>query len=643
MLYRLTVAVMAALIFMSALPARADLPALIPRTVLFGPPVRATPRISPDGARLAYLAPAANGKLAIWVKTIGKDDDKMVASDPKRPIRTYYWQPDSQHILWEQDKDGDENFQIFQTDIADGSSRDLTPFDGVRSGLDAVEPTIPGVALIVMNKRDKNVFDEYRLDLRTGETTMIAQNPGDYQGFIADHKLQVRAAQEALPDGSTKILVRDADTGPFRVLATFSADDGFPQPQAFSADGKTLYVITSAGANAARLVAYDVATGTSKVIASDPTYDVGSAIFDPVTNALVGVAYERDRSDVEFFDPAYRAAFARRRAAHPGDISFTSTTRDGNRWVIMYDVDDGAPWYYVYDRTTQQLTPLFTTRPALEKYKLAKMQPIKYAARDSLVIHGYLTLPVGVAPKNLPMVLVVHGGPWARDTWGYDPWAQWLANRGYAVLQVNFRGSTGYGKDFLNAGDRQWAGAMHTDLLDAVAWAVKEGYADPKRVAIFGGSYGGYATLAALAFSPTEFAAGIDLVGPSNLNTLLASIPPYWATFRAQFTRRMGDNEAFLNTQSPLFKADQIVRPLLIGQGAHDPRVNQRESDQIVAAMRKNGKPVEYIVFPDEGHGFANPLNNLRFYAAAEAFLAKYLGGRAEPPSADESVAAFLK
>ncbi|MGA3035846.1 MAG: S9 family peptidase [Vulcanimicrobiaceae bacterium] len=633
----------AVVLFTWAVPARADLPPLIPRSVLFGAPERATPKISPDGVMLAYLAPASNGKLAIWVKTIGKSDDRMIASDPNRPLRDFYWQPDSKHVLYEQDKNGDENFQIFQTDVASGTSRDLTPFDGVRSGIDAVEQDIPGSILIIMNKRDKSVFDEYRLDVRTGETTMVAQNPGDYQGFIADHQLRVRAALQSLQDGSTKLLVRAGDSGDFRPLATFSADDGFPSPQAFSADGKSIYVITSTGANAARLVQYDIASGATKIIASDPTYDVNSAVFDPVTKALVGVTYERERADVQFFDAKYTAAYARMRAIHPGDINFTSFTSDGKRWVISYSNDTTPTWYYIYDRTTQQGTPLFTTRPALEKYTMAQMQPVTYTARDGLVIHAYLTLPVGVAPKNLPMVLVVHGGPWARDLWGYDPWAQWLANRGYAVLQANYRGSTGYGKDFLNAGDRQWAGKMHTDLLDAVSWAVKQGYADPKRVAIFGGSYGGYATLAGLAFSPDEFAAGVDIVGPSNLNTLLASIPPYWATFRSQFTRRMGDTEAFLNSQSPLFKADQIKAPLLIGQGAHDPRVNQRESDQIVAAMRKNGKPVEYIVFPDEGHGFANPQNNLRFNAATEAFLAKYLGGRAEPASPDESVASFLK
>ena len=638
-------ALVSAFVFFAwAVPAGADLPALIPRAALFGSPMRDAARISPDGARLAYLAPGTNSKLAIWVKTIGKDDDRMIASDPNRPITTYFWQPDSKRILYEQDKNGDENFQILQIDIETGSAHDLTPFDGVRSNVDVVDANISETILIRMNKRDKSVFDEYRLDLRSGDTTMVAQNPGDYRASLPTVLLRVRAAVRSFPDGSTELLVREGASGAFRTLATFSAEDGAPLLQAFSADGKSIYAITSAGANAARLLSYDVASGSTKVIASDPTFDVESAMFDPVTHALIGVAYERERGDLQFVNPGYAADYQRMRAIRPGNVSLrVQRAMDGvgSFRIIAMTRRRG----FTSTIEAEAGIALFDTRPALEKYALAKMQPITYTARDGLLIHAYLTLPIGVEPKNLPMILLVHGGPWSRDDWGFvgNSWTQWLANRGYVVLQPEYRGSTGYGKKFLNAGDRQWAGAMHTDLLDAVAWAIKQRYADPKRVAIFGGSYGGYATLAGLAFSPNVFAAGVDGYGPSNLNTMLASFPPYWATTRAQLTRRIGDTEAFLNSQSPLFKVDQITAPLLIGQGAHDPRVNERESDQIVAALRKNGRPVEYIVFPDEGHGFANPQNKFRFDAAAEAFLAKYLGGRAEPASPDESVAAFLK
>lgn len=621
-------------------PARAELPALIPRTVVFGNPVRTLPTLSPDGKKIAYLAPN-NGVLAIWVRTLGASDDKVVASDPKRPIRNIRWQPDSKHVLYLQDTGGDENFHIFQTDIGTLNSRDLTPFPKVRAVIDDIDPRFPNVMLVDMNKRDARYFDSYRLNLTTGELTLDTQNPGTVARWLADNAMQVRGALQQNPDGSSDLLVRDTVKSPWRTLVHYSADEGFPNPQVFSPDNQSIYVTTAADANASRLVSYDLKTGTRKVIYADPTYDVNTIFIDPIKRNIVAANIERDRNEYAVLDPSYQADFDAIKAIHPGDFGFTSSNLDGSRIIVSYVVDNGPVTFYAYDRKTKRGTFLFSNRPELERYTLAKMAPITYKASDGLTIHGYLTTPVGVEPKNLPMVLFVHGGPWARDSWGYSGYVQWLANRGYAVLQVNFRSSTGYGKAFLNAGDRQWAGAMRQDLIDAKNWAVMQGIADPKRVAIMGGSYGGYATLAALAYTPTEFNAGVDIVGPSNLNTLLASIPPYWETGRAQFTRRMGADKDFLDSQSPLFKADQIKAPLLIGQGANDPRVNQRESDQIVAAMRKNNQPVEYIVFPDEGHGFARPENNRRFNAATEAFLAKYLGGRAEPAAADESVTAF--
>jgi dipeptidyl aminopeptidase/acylaminoacyl peptidase len=623
-----------------AQPAKADLPPLIGRAVLFGNPVKTLPTLSPDGKKFAYLAPS-NGVLAVWVRTIGASDDKVVASDPTRPIRNVSWQPDSKHILYAQDNAGDENFHIFQTDVATLKTRDLTPYPKVRAGINDIDPRFRNVMLVEMNKRDPKYLDVWRIDLTTGATTLDTKNPGNVQGWIADNKMRIRAALAANPDGSSDLLVRDGVESPWRTLKHFSADDGFPSPQAFSPDNNSIYVTTAAGANAARLVSYDVTSGATNVIYEDPTYDVGGVTIDPVKRNLVAVGVERDRSEWVVFDQSYKADFDAIAKLHPGDFSLTSSNLDGSRIIVLYTVDNGSPAFYAYDRKTKKGTFLFVTRPELERYTLATMQPIAYKAGDGLTIHGYLTLPPGVAPKNLPMVVLVHGGPWGRDGWGYNGYVQWLANRGYAVLQPNFRGSTGFGKAFLNAGDRQWAGAMHQDLIDAKNWAVAQGIADPKKVAIMGGSYGGYATLAAVTFSPDAFTAGVDIVGPSNLNTLLASIPPYWETLRATFAKRMGDTKEFLDSQSPLFKADRIKVPLLIGQGANDPRVNRRESDQIVAAMRKNNEPVEYIVFPDEGHGFARPENNRRFNAATEAFLSKYLGGRAEPASADESVTAF--
>ncbi|MBV8170471.1 MAG: S9 family peptidase [Candidatus Eremiobacteraeota bacterium] len=626
---------------MSPRAARADLPPLIPRSVLFGNPVRTAPAISPDGTLLVYLAPS-NGVLSVWVRTIGKTDDHVVASDPTRPIRNAVFAPDSRNVIFTQDKGGNELFHVYEVGVSGGSVRDLTPYDTVRADIVDIEPDHPTI-VIQTNKRNPKLFDAYRLNLASGEQTMIAQNPGDVAGWVTDAAMNVRGALVQNPDGSSEIRVRDSANAGWRTLARYTSDDGFPNPQGFSPDGKSLYVIASASTNAAQLLRYDLATGKSTVVLSDPQYDVGGVLFSAKTKKPILAAIERDRVDWTALDPSWSSDLTAIQAAHPGDLSFPSADRAERNIIVLYTVDDGPAAFYVFDRTTKQATFLFTTRPALENVKLAKMEPIAYQARDGLTIHGYLTLPVGVEPKNLPMVLFPHGGPWGRDSWGYNGYVQWLANRGYAVLQPNFRASTGYGKNFLNAGNRQWAGTMRTDLLDAVAWAASQGYADPKRTCIMGGSYGGYAVLAGLAFSPSAYTCGVDIVGPSNLNTLLQSIPPYWETGRAMFALRMGDNVDFLNSQSPLFKADQITAPLLIGQGANDPRVNIRESNQIVAAMRKNGRTVEYVVFPDEGHGFARPENNVRFNAAVEAFLAKYLSGRVEPAGPNESIEPFLK
>jgi dipeptidyl aminopeptidase/acylaminoacyl peptidase len=636
----LSLTLLATLAFAGTPAARADLPPLIPRAVLFGNPQKAGPAISADGTMLAYLAPSG-GVLSIWVRTVGKNDDRVVATDPSRPIRNVVWQPDSKHVLYEQDKGGNENFHVYQTTIATKYTRDLTPFgDKVRSDIEAVDPRYPNQMLVTSNKRDPNLFDVYRIDLRTGIAALDTRNPGTVGGWAEDNKLVVRAAVQNNPDGSTEVLVRPNPSTPWRSLLKASPDDQIA-PVAFSADNRSLYVSSSIGANSARLLLYDLANEKYSVVASDPTYDVGGPLVDAKTRRLAAVSFERDRTTWDVLDPSYQSDFDALAKLHPGDIGFLGSTANGRRLIVDYLVDNGPVSYYSYDRATKRGTFLFVSRPALLKYQLASMQPISYKASDGLTIHGYLTLPVGIPPKNLPMVLYVHGGPWARDSWGYSGYVQWLANRGYAVLQVNFRSSTGYGKEFLNAGNRQWAGTMHQDLIDAKNWAVAQGYADPAKVAIMGGSYGGYAVLAGVTFSPDAFAAGVDIVGPSNLNTLLQAIPPYWSTIRATFALRMGDTTEFLNSQSPLFKADQIKVPLLIGQGANDPRVNRRESDQIVAAMRKNNEPVEYIVFPDEGHGFARPENTKRFDAAVEAFLGKYLGGRVEPAGPDESITAF--
>jgi dipeptidyl aminopeptidase/acylaminoacyl peptidase len=605
---------------------------LIPRSVLFGNPERSSPEISPDGAMLAYLAPD-QGVLNIWVRTLGKTDDRAITNDRKRGIRNLYWQYDSKSILYAQDQNGDENWRVYQTNIATKQTRDLTPFDKVRADIVALEPAHPETALIQLNKRDPKLFDIYRVNLQTGELTLDTENPGDVGSYQPDHNLHVRAAQVTTPDGGTVIRVRDDVQSPWRELMKWGPEETLGNIADFSPDNKALWVVTSLDANAARLVSVDIATGKRTVIAEDPQFDVASLLSQPRTNKLQAVVFLRERRDLQILDPALQPDFDALKKVRDADISGIRRDLADDKWVVAFEGDDAPIYYYLYDRASKKATLLFSNRPALEKYKLAKVKAIQYKARDGMTIYGYLTTPAGIEAKNLSMVIFPHGGPWGRDLWGYDPYAQWLANRGYAVLQPNFRASTGYGKTYLNAGDREWAGTMRTDLLDGKDWAVTQGVADPAKICIMGGSYGGYATLAGVAFAPDAYACGVDIVGPSNLNTLLKTIPPYWSTQLAVFHKRMGDDEGFLKSQSPLFKADQIKAPLLIGQGANDPRVNKAESDQIVAAMRKNNKPVEYFVFPDEGHGFVRPENRMAFNAASEEFLAKYLGGRYEPPS----------
>jgi len=608
---------------------------LIPREVLFGNPERADPQISPDGTQIGYLAPV-DGVLNVWIRTLGKTDDRAVTADKHRGIRNFLWQYDNKHILYVQDVGGDENWRLYQTDLATKQTKDMTPFEKVRVDIVAYEWSLPDTILVQMNKRDPKLFDVHRIDLKTREVELDTENPGDVQSWQADNALRIRAAQVQTDEGGTIIRIRDNSKSPWRELIRWGPDETFGGVNGFSPDNQALWITTSLDVNAARLLEIDLGSGKRKVITEDPQFDVSSTINNPKTNALEAVSYTKQRTEYVFIDARAKADFEVLHKVRKGDIAGISQSLDDNRWIVGFVSDDAPEYWYLYDRSKQQATLLFSNRPQLEKYTLSAMKPIEFTARDGMKLYGYLTTPAGMEARNLPMVEFVHGGPWGRDEWGYNRYAQWLANRGYAVLQVNFRGSTGYGKQYVNAGDRQWAGTMHTDLLDGKDWVAKQGIANPAKVCIMGGSYGGYATLAGVTFSPDAFACGVDIVGPSNLNTLLKTIPPYWSTLLTTFHKRMGDSEAVLKEESPLFKADQIKAPLLIGQGANDPRVNKAESDQIVAAMRKNDKPVQYYVFPDEGHGFARPANNMAFNAASEEFLAKYLGGRFEPATADE-------
>ena len=605
------------------------LPPLIPREALFGNPVIDSARISPDGTAIAYLAPH-EGKQSIWVRAIGGTDDRVVAHDPVRPLHWVKWQGDSRHVLYLQDQGGDENYHLFQADARGNTSRDLTPGENRRSIPLRIDPRSPEVALITSNARSARLMDVHRLHLVSGALELDTENPGDVMHWLADNALVVRAAVAQSSDGSFVIRVRDSAAGSWRILQTFDVVDGPPRLVAFSSDDRALHVISSKDANANRLVSYDLTTALGTVVFEDPQYDVESVYVDPSSREVVAVAVLRERLHWSALSPAFKEDLEALRALDAGDCSIDDASADGRTLIVRFQSDTRPECFFTYDRTRRRASPLFCTRPELLDFELAPMRPISFSARDGLELHGYLTLPLGGAPLPAPTVLYVHGGPWHRDRWGFEPIVQWLANRGYAVLQVNFRGSTGYGKAFLNAGNREWAGAMRTDLLDARDWAIDQGIADPAHFGIFGGSYGGYAVLTALAWTPDAFTCGVDIVGPSDLRTFMASIPPYWESIRRLLIERIGEDAEFLKSQSPLFRASSIRAPLLIAQGANDPRVKQQESDQIVTALRESGIPVEYLLFENEGHGLADSASLERFTARAEAFLARELGGRVE-------------
>lgn len=615
---------------------------LIPRQDLFGNPTRTAGQISPDGKYLSWLAPS-NGVLNVWIAPLDNPAaGKVITASTDRPIRQYFWAPDARSVLYIQDKGGDENFLLYSIDVASGQERTLTPFEKTRVQVVGTSEAQKDKVLVGLNNRDARFHDVHLLDLNTGKLTLVQRNDS-YAGFLADDNLKLRMAirpnakggMDFFPITNGKIADKPGES-------TTLEDSLTTSPAGFTTDGKTMYWIDSRGRNTAALVAQDVATGQRQVVAQSDKADIGGILADPKTGVVEAYSFNYLKPEWTAIDPEIGQSLAFLRSRLQGEFSVQSRTDDDSKWIIGNDPVSAPTKTYIYDRRAGTLTEFYVSRPELVGAPLQPMQTLELKARDGLTLPSYLTLPPGSDPdgngrpdRAVPMVLVVHGGPWARDGYGYNATHQWLANRGYAVLSVNFRGSTGFGKDFINAGNLQWGKKMHDDLLDAVAWAVKEGVAQEDKVAIMGGSYGGYATLAGLTFTPEEFACGVSIVGPSNLETLLKSIPPYWEPIIAQFHDRMGNPNtpeglALIKEASPLHKADRIKRPLLIGQGANDPRVAQAESDQIVEAMTAKNIPVTYVLFPDEGHGFAKPANNIAFNAVAENFLGTCLGGRTE-------------
>lgn len=608
---------------------------LIPREILFGNPDHITLQTSPDGKHLTYLAPR-DGVLNVWC---APDSDLKKASplthDKKRGIQNYLWAYTNKHILYVQDTNGDENWQVYCVNLDSRETLNLTPEAGVQARLTGVSPDFPEEVLISLNNRSPEFHDIYKINILTGERVLVRENNG-YVGFISDDDFKLPFGLKMAPEGGTELYKLKSDGSGTLFIKIGFEDYITTTPLGLNKDKTKLYMADSRDRNTAALVEIDVETGKATLLCEDTRADFCDVLIHPTLKKIQAFASNYDRKKWQILDESIAEDLAYLKDLDPGDAEITSRSHDDRIWTIAYIQDDGAPRYYRYDRSKKEGTYLFSAREHLDEYPLVKMKPVIIPARDGESLVSYLTLPLEKS-TNLPLVLVVHGGPWARDSWGYNPLHQWLANRGYAVLSVNYRASTGFGKDFINKSHGQWSRAMHDDLIDAVQWTVQEGIADPKRVAIMGGSYGGYAALVGLTFTPDQFACAIDIVGPSNLETLILSIPSYWKPLYSSMVKKIGgdpateEGRAFLKEISPLTYVDRIQKPLLIAQGANDPRVKQGESDQIALAMSAKNIPVTYALFSDEGHGFARPENRLAFYAVTEAFLAKHLGGRVEP------------
>jgi len=637
------------LVVAAAAPAFADDPAsrtrdntpMIPRAALFGNPERAGPQLSPDGTRIAYLA-SLDSVLNVWVAPTGKlDAAQAVTRDKSRGIRQYFWAYDNTHIIYLQDVGGDENWQVFATDINTQKTRELTPIKGIQARIMQVNYRYPTEILVGINDRVPQLHDVYRINILTGERKLIEKNEQGFVGYTTDEDLNVRLASRMTPEGGIEVVKKLGDQ--WVDFQKIGQDDSLTTGVvSFDKSGKTLYMNDSRGRDTGALTSVNVDTGAEQVIAVDPRADVSDVMMHPTENTVQAVSFTFDRTRWQILDPAVQGDIDYLKKVEDGELNVVSRTQDDKNWIAVYVMDNGPVKYYHYDRANKKAHFLFTNRPALEKLPLAKMHPIVIKTRDGLDMVCYYSLPVwadtdgdGRPTQPLPMVLDVHGGPWARDNWGYHPEHQWLANRGYAVMSVNYRGSTGFGKKFINAANHEWAGKMHDDLIDAVDWAISQKIADSAKVAIYGGSYGGFSALVGVTFTPDKFACSVDIVGPSNIATLLASIPEYWKPMQKIFHTRVGDptteeGRKLLKERSPLTYVERIKKPLLIAQGANDPRVKQAEADQIVRAMKERKIPVTYVLFPDEGHGFARPENRTSFYAVSEAFLSQHLGGRFE-------------
>jgi dipeptidyl aminopeptidase/acylaminoacyl peptidase len=631
----------------------AQMPPLVDRELFFGNPEIAGAQISPDGKYIAFIKPLKDVR-NVWVKGVDEPFDKAkpLTDEAKRPIGGYFWSWDNK-ILFVKDNGGDENFNVYSVNPADAAAgipkaKNLTNSEKVQTAIYAVPKTEPDFIYIGLNDRDQAWHDLYKVRISTGEKTLLRKNTDRLTGWIFDNLDKLRLASRSAANGDTEILRIDGDK--FTKIYSCSVFESCGAVR-FYKDNRRVYLETNVGnTDLTRLVLFDPETMNEEPVESDPMkrVDFGSAVFSEVSNELILTTYNDDKVRRYWKDKVFETDYKWLQSKLPNmEISLGSSTKDENLWIISAFSDTEPGSTYLFDRKAKKLTKQYTVREKLPREALSPMKPIRYKSSDGLEIPAYLTLPKGVPAKNLPLVVVPHGGPWARDSWGYNSFAQFLANRGYAVLSPNFRGSTGYGKKFIDAGNGQWGEKMQDDITWGVKHLVAEGIADPKRIGIMGGSYGGYATLAGVTFTPDLYAAAVAIVAPSNLNTLLGSIPPYWESVRQLFFKRMGDpntpeGRAQLERQSPLNHVDKIKTPLLIVQGANDPRVKKTEADQIVIALRDRKYPIEYIMADDEGHGFQRPVNNMVMFAVGEKFLAKHLGGRYQESMTPE-VSARLK
>ena len=614
---------------------------LLSRRLIFADPERSVVRISHDGTRIGFRAPV-DGVLNLWVAPIDRiDEARPVTAVTDRNLGPWIvWMHDNRHVVFFREMAGDENWRAWRVDLETGDARVLTPGPGVTCGIQQISRHFPSELLIGHNARDKRHFDVYRVNVATGESTRLQQNEG-FTFHFTDQQFRVRFAVRHTEDGDVEYLQRGTD-GEWALFSRIGAEDGLgTRAIEFSADGRELYWLDSRRRDTAAVVAQDLASGTMRVLAEDSHADFTQLVLDPISERPVAAARSFERVAWRVLDPDYQQDFNYLTRQSRGDLTVTGMSLDRRQWIVAYQYDDAPLEYFHYDRAARQMKRLFSAAPAWDGLPFVTMESVIIRARDGLELLCYLSRPRDAqSTERLPMVLLVHGGPWTRDQWGLHANHQWLANRGYAVLSVNYRGSTGFGKAFVNAANFEWAGKMHDDLIDAVDWAIGQGIADPARVAIMGTSYGGYSALVGLTFTPEKFACAVDLVGPSNLVTLLNTIPEYWMTWKSVWKVRTGDytteaGRRFLEERSPLSRADRIVRPLLIGQGANDVRVKASESEQIVAAMQQHGIPVTYVYYRDEGHGLGRPENRRSFMAVVEAFLTAHLGGHCEPVGDD--------